>query len=111
MKVGQLEEIIKWPHLQKRDKSREWKTDSLDGDSWEERAEAVEEGGFPAREGVSLAPPAMLEKNNPTAAAEFTFDLGCEFSFYESWFWSKYQQENKGAFPTVDCKTFPKNKI
>ena len=51
------------PYLQERDKGREWKTNSLDGDDREELAEAGEEGRIPAREGgVSFAPPVMERK-------------------------------------------------
>ena len=50
------------PYLQERDKGREWKTNSLDGDDGEELAEAGEEGRVPAREGVSFAPPVMERK-------------------------------------------------
>ena len=57
------------PYLQERDKGREWKTNSLDGDDGEELAEAGEEGRIPAREGVSFAPPVMerKEKRKKTA--------------------------------------------
>ena len=55
------------PYLQERDKGREWKTNSLDGDDGEELAEAGEEGRIPAREGVSFAPPVMERKEKNTA--------------------------------------------